>query len=147
MPASINAETLPKGDQKRSGIAQGAIFAMTIKQVTKRSHGFKSRGNDTHPSSAFELVKGQRAIGEERTSPDYNLGKPNGGHALDASMKANKKRHVDLAKRAHAHTQVSPGPTDGVVQPVNVVRANPQGEGPHRHHAARIESRKRALQR
>ena len=91
---------------------------MTIKQVTKRSHGFKSRRNDTHPSSAFELVKGQRAIGEERTSPDYNLGKPNGGHALDVSMKANKKHHVDLAKRAHAHTQVSPGPTDGIVRPV-----------------------------
>jgi hypothetical protein len=46
------------------------------------------------------------------------MGKPTAGANVNASMKANKQRHVNLVKTANAHTQVSPGPTDGVVRPV-----------------------------
>jgi hypothetical protein len=80
----------------------------------KRSHAPK----DTHPSGHFQLTKGDRAIGEERSSPEYDMGKPPAGSNVNTSMKANKQRRVDLVNRAHAHTQVSPGPTDGVVRPV-----------------------------
>jgi hypothetical protein len=80
----------------------------------KRGHAPK----DTHPSNHFHLTKGQAAIGEERSNPNYNLGKPTAGASVKASMKATKQRHVNLAKAAHAHTQVSPGLTDGVVRPV-----------------------------
>src|SRR6516164_7867836 len=71
-PPQSTLRHFPRATRNDRGSAQGAFFAMTIKQVTKRSHGFKSRRNDTHPSSAFELSKAS-------TSPDYNLGKLNGG--------------------------------------------------------------------